>query len=305
MSWLKFNNVTLTNGSVLVVITDGTSTAGIEPGYALIAHGLVYEIAGSNTTTITLSNAYLGTTENNVQAKVQPTHSPIVNLLNSAIQAMQNYAGTPTTPTEPTPDTTAPVINTPNNLVVQFANGGAGVAHSVSALQAWLNSASAVDNVDSSVTVNHNLAALPDPLTAAIHTITFTATDSAGNTGTGTAAVSISEAGVADTTNPIVAAPNNITLEFANAGAGLAHSDSALQAWLDSASAVDNVDSSVTVNHNLATLPDPLTAAIHTITFTATDIAGNTGTNTATLTVSEAVSTTVYGEDIIIPVQVL
>jgi hypothetical protein len=288
MSWIKFDNVTLTNDSELVVINNGDSIVGVQPGYALIAAGLSYEVIAVSGNAITLGTKYLGDTQNNVTVKIQQTHGPLVELINTAIEVMQNSTGTGSTPTTPIVDITAPVIVTPNALNIEFVNGGAGVAHNNATLVAWLNSAVAVDNVDSNLTVTHNLANLPNPLAAATHTVTFSATDTAGNTGTSSALINASEAGSnADTTAPLVTPPNALNIEFVNGGAGVAHNNATLVAWLNSASAVDNVDSNLTVTNNLATLPNPLTEAAHLITFSATDAANNTGTASASVVVSE------------------
>ena len=97
----------------------------------------------------------------------------------------------------PTGDTTAPVVTPPADTTIQFANGGAGLAHNDPALQAWLAQASAVDETDGAVTVTNNLTAYADPLPAGTLTIQFSATDAAGNTGTATANLTVSEQGVA------------------------------------------------------------------------------------------------------------
>jgi hypothetical protein len=89
-----------------------------------------------------------------------------------------------------------------------------------------------------------------------------------------------------DTVNPVVVAPTAITIEYVNGGAGLAHDDSALLAWLSTASATDDVDGAVAVTNNLATFSNPLTTNT-LFTFTATDAAGNQGTNQVTLSVTE------------------
>ena len=199
---------------------------------------------------------------------------------------------------DPIADTSSPVVTAPNNTNFEFANGGAGLAHDDAALLALLATATATDNVDATVTVSHNLATLPNPLTAGGHTITFSATDAAGNTGTDTTALTISEAGVIDGAAPTITAPANTSFEFANGGAGLAHDDADLLALLATATATDNVDATVTVSQNLATLPNPLTTGVHTIMFSATDAAGNTGTDTTALTISEAQLIPIYGPTI-------
>ena len=93
-----------------------------------------------------------------------------------------------------TGDTTAPVVTPPADTTIQFANGGAGLAHNDPALQSWLAQASAVDETDGTVAVTNNLTAYADPLPAGTVTIQFSATDASGNTGTATANLTIQEA---------------------------------------------------------------------------------------------------------------
>ena len=97
-----------------------------------------------------------------------------------------------------------------------------------------------------------------------------------------------SGAGAADTTDPIVTAPSNTELFFANGGAGLAQNDTGLTSWLATASATDETaPATPVVTSDIASLGDPIPAGVHTVTFSATDSAGNTGQDTAQLTVTE------------------
>lgn len=90
-------------------------------------------------------------------------------------------------------DTTAPVLSVPAALSIEFVNGGSGIPHNDTTLVNWLALASATDNVDGSVVVNNNLAALANPLPAASHTITFTTVDAAGNVSSATSIVTVAE----------------------------------------------------------------------------------------------------------------
>ena len=93
----------------------------------------------------------------------------------------------------------------------------------------------------------------------------------------------------ADTTPPVVTAPDPLTVECTSSS-GISYSDSAVQAWLNSASATDDVDGPVSVTNDASgTCPLGTT----TITFSATDAAGNTGTATSTITVEDTTGPTV------------
>jgi hypothetical protein len=90
---------------------------------------------------------------------------------------------------------------------------------------------------------------------------------------------------------PIVTPPNDITLQFANGGAGLSKSNAQLLAWIATASATDIEDGALAVTADLSSLADPIPAGTYTITFTsAQDTSGLTGSATAQLTVQEAVA---------------
>ncbi|MBI2866990.1 MAG: hypothetical protein HYX97_01485 [Chloroflexi bacterium] len=94
--------------------------------------------------------------------------------------------------------------------------------------------------------------------------------------------------GTSDTTPPVVTAPAPLTVECNTTG-GVSTSDPAIQAWLASASATDDVDGSLAVSNDLA----PGLCAVgttRTVTFSATDAAGNTGSATSTITVADTVA---------------
>ena len=88
---------------------------------------------------------------------------------------------------------------------------------------------------------------------------------------------------VADTTPPIITPPNAINV-IATDTYGIAASDDAIAAFLVAGSASDNVDSIVTVNNNA---PNIFPLGITTVTFSASDIAGNEANDvTSTVTVA-------------------
>jgi hypothetical protein len=139
----------------------------------------------------------------------------------------------------------------------------------------FLASATAVDNVDGSVSVsNDGLAVFPLGETL----VTFSATDAAGNMGTATSTVTVT-----DQTAPEITAPADGTLAATDAS-GLASSDASVQAWFATASASDNVDSSMTITNDA---PEVLPIGATLVTFTVSDAAGNSASATATVTVAD------------------
>lgn len=88
----------------------------------------------------------------------------------------------------------------------------------------------------------------------------------------------------ADTTPPQVTAPGPLTVECAGAGSTPSTSPE-IQAWLQQATATDDVDGAVTVTNDL---PGSCSLGTTSVTFTATDAAGNTATAVSSVTVVDA-----------------
>ena len=142
-------------------------------------------------------------------------------------------------------------------------------------ISAFLAGATATDNVDGALSVsNDGLPVFPLGET----TVTFSATDAAGNIGTETATVTVT-----DQTAPVLTAPADGTVP-ATDGNGTAATDAAIVAWVESATATDNVDSSLTITNDAPAIL-PMGATL--VTFTVTDAAGNTSTATATATIAD------------------
>ncbi len=168
----------------------------------------------------------------------------------------------------PGPDETVPVITLTGSSTV---NHEQGTSYSD-------QGATATDAVDGSVTVTTSGSVGAD---AGTYTLTYTATDSAGNTATAARTVI-----VADTTGPA------ITLV---GGSSLNHEHGT--PFIDpGASAVDTVDGSVDVTTTGAVGAD---VGSYTLTYTATDAAGNTSTALRTVIVGVPGS---GGGDVIPPV---
>jgi len=163
------------------------------------------------------------------------------------------------------PDTTPPVITVTagtDSVVIGSSWTDAG--------------ATATDNVDSSVTVNTSGSV--DVNTVGSYTITYTATDAAGNVATpATRTVTVTAAPPADTTPPVI----TVTVGTDSIEAG--------DSWTDAgATATDDVDG--TLSPSASGSVDTRTAGTYTITYTATDNAGNVETATRTVTVTADVT---------------
>ncbi|MGY8931045.1 MAG: HYR domain-containing protein, partial [Flavobacteriales bacterium] len=171
-------------------------------------------------------------------------------------------------------DQAAPVVTAPAAVTIAATDANGTVA-SNSAITAFLAGASATDNVDASVTVtNDGLATFPLGAT----TVVFTATDAAGNTGTASAVVTVT-----DQDKPVVTAPADITVAATDAN-GTSASDSDITAFLGGATVADNVGADLAISNNA---PSVLVLGATTVTFTATDAAGNVGNATAAITVTD------------------
>lgn len=129
--------------------------------------------------------------------------------------------------------------------------------------------ATASDAVDGTVTVTS--AGTVDTATAGTYTITYSVSDSAGNTSSATRTVIVS---IPDTTAPVITivGDNPATIDQN-------------QTYTDGgATATDDVDGSVSVTTSGSI--DTATAGTQTLTYTATDAAGNVATATRTVNVT-------------------
>jgi len=179
-------------------------------------------------------------------------------------------------------DLTAPVVTAPTPITVAAVDAN-GIAASDPALAPLLAGASAVDNVDGAITVIGNDAPTTFPLGST--TVTFSAVDGASNSGSATVLVT-----VADLTPPVVTGPGGIALAAATPG-GTPASDPALASFLANVSALDNVDGVITAIGSDA--PTLFAVGTTTVTFSAVDAAGNPGSATATVAISNGPTVTV------------
>ncbi|MCG8487365.1 MAG: HYR domain-containing protein, partial [Chromatiales bacterium] len=153
-------------------------------------------------------------------------------------------------------DTTPPVVTAPADVTVEATAFLTPVN---------LGSATAIDDVDGV------LNPIPDqagPFAVGTHRITWSATDSAGNTGSATQTVIVQ-----DTTAPLITAPTDISVEA---------TDLQTPVVLGSATATDLVDGAL---DPVADQTGPFGVGVHTVTWSVTDSAGNSSSATQSVTV--------------------
>jgi hypothetical protein len=139
--------------------------------------------------------------------------------------------------------------------------------------------ATAVDNVDgNTLTVLIDSSAVNNSIPGT-YVVTYNVTDNAGNI----CEEIVRTISVVDILAPVITVPGSITVD-ATDSSGTAATNAAIAAFLNAASASDDVDDSVTVTHDAPTT-FPLGETI--VTFTATDASNNTSTKTATITVDD------------------
>ena len=124
---------------------------------------------------------------------------------------------------------------------------------------------------DTGETVTNNSSTTVDMDTVGSYTVTYTATDSSGNSGTATRTVL-----VADTVAPV------ITLTGANP-----YTVERLSTYNDPGATADTGE---TVTNNSSTTVDMDNTGSYTVTYTATDSSGNIGTATRTVLVADTVA---------------
>ena len=97
-------------------------------------------------------------------------------------------------------DTTAPIVTPPQDLVVA-ATSADGTPRTNAQIAAFLLAATGVDNIDGNVTVTNDAPVL---FSIGEKTVTFSATDTAGNTGSASAKVTVLDFVPTDTTPPVI-----------------------------------------------------------------------------------------------------
>jgi len=167
-------------------------------------------------------------------------------------------------------DTTAPTLSAPANVTV--TTGAGAISCGAVVTEAQLGSANATDNAGS-VSIDRSGVPSGNAFPVGTTTITYTATDAAGNSTHATQTVT-----VIDNTAPLLTAP----------------APSSVNAGLSGQAAIPNVLAGTTASDNCGPVTlsqSPLAGTLagvgtYTITITARDSAGNTSTATTTFTVT-------------------
>ena len=157
-------------------------------------------------------------------------------------------------------DTTPPVISAPADITVSAT----GEYTSVS-----LGNATATDLADQLPRITNNA---PSAFPLGVTIVTWTATDASGNSATDTQRVTVT---AADTIYPTITAPDDITKEATGEYTFVSPGN---------ATVTDNIDVSPTVTNNA---PSTFPLGTTTVTWTATDDAGNSASDTQLITVQD------------------
>jgi hypothetical protein len=173
-------------------------------------------------------------------------------------------------------DLVAPTINCPASINVECTQH-TGTPASDPTIAAFLAGATASDNCDAGPVITTDaLAVFPHGLTS----VTFTATDAAGNTASCTRSVT-----VVDTTPPVIACPADITVECSTTN-GTPKDDPQLVPFFAGVSATDLCDAAPVITD---TAPALFPEGVTPVTFTAKDADGNSSSCIANV---EVVDTT-------------
>lgn len=173
-------------------------------------------------------------------------------------------------PAVPVIDTLDPSLGCPANTTVECSATG-GTPRSDAQLAPFFSGFSATDLCDASPTLSNNA---PTLLPLGSTGVTFTATDDSGNDASCARTVTVQ-----DTTPPIISCPTDVTVECTG-NCGIQADDPQLAGFFAGVSATDVCDSAPIVGNDA---PAFLLLGDTTVTFSATDLSGNSASCTATV----------------------
>lgn len=228
----------------------------------------VISLNGAGTLYLTINDAYVesgATATDNVDTSISVIITGTVdtstlgsyNITYAATDSAGNTATETRTINVLTPDTTPPVLSLNGSTPLTIAHGDSYIDEG----------ATATDDRDGSVNVS--ITGIVDTNTLGSYTLTYTATDNAGNTATTTRIVD-----VVDLTAPVITLNGESIINLVQ---GDAYNEAG-------AVVTDNIDTNITAVITGAV--DVNVVDTYSITYTATDTAGNTDTTTRTINVN-------------------
>jgi hypothetical protein len=263
---------------VNLIFNDTVSPVYFQP---YVEYGAAADTGETIVTTFTRTPISGGTTV--PVAAVNPTVEGVYTVIYTATDAGGNI-GTNARIVNVTRDTTAPLISLTNpnqNPINLIYNDTVTPVYSQSYIEYGATSDGGETVVIDSSAVNTT--------TAGTYTVTYTATDIAGNIGTTTRSVIVT----LDTTSPLVTLNtpnyNNVNLIYNNL-TGYSQSYTEYGATSDGGQTIVTTITRTPIGGGATVSVSSVNTTfegIYTVTYSATDIAGNIGTNTRTITVTQ------------------
>jgi uncharacterized repeat protein (TIGR01451 family) len=270
-----------TSGTQTVTVTEDPA---INPTISAPADVTLYTGAGATSCGVTVSNldAALGTataSDNCPGVTVARSGVPAGNFFplgNTTITyTATDKSGNHATDTQVVTvvDNTPPVVTAPAPVTLYTGPGATSCSVTVSNLDGTLGTGSATDNCSGVGAVSRSGVPAGNIFPVGTTTVTYSATDAHGNTGSATQVVT-----VVDNTQPIISCPANITLEPTCPTGAIA--------TYSTPTATDNCGvQSVTRNAGSLASGSVFPVGTSTVTHTATDIYGNQSSCSFTVTV--------------------
>ena len=189
-----------------------------------------------------------------------------------------------------------PQLSAPAPITVEAALCGTTVPATDPAIMAFLGGTTATDAEDGNLgarVINNAPSEFPAAIAPGVATtVMFSVTDSGDPTGTPmTSTTSSTVTAVDPNTTPLVSAPAALSITVPAGSGPVAASDSAIAAFLASATAQDMQDGALPVSNDA---PASFWSGTTTVAFSATDACGLTSSSSSTVTIQEEGSADVF-----------
>ncbi|HYJ85612.1 MAG TPA: HYR domain-containing protein [Pyrinomonadaceae bacterium] len=177
-------------------------------------------------------------------------------------------------------DNTTPVVTAPAAVTLYTGPGATACGVTVTDLDGTFGTGSATDNCPGVGAVSRSGVPSGNNFPVGTTTLTYSATDANGNTGSATQVVT-----VVDNTVPVVTAPAAVTLYTGPGATACGVNVANLDATLGTGSATDNCPGVGAVSRSGVPSGNNFPVGTTTLTYSATDAHGNTGSATQVVTV--------------------